>query len=123
MSALYVPVMLMLAGLAFRGVAIEFYHESPNRARWGLAFGLGSLVATVAQGFTLEAVEAACPSSKDSSPEASATGSIPSRPCRRGGGRLRLLGTTYLAMKSDGDLRQRAKTSVLAAWAVLADLP
>ena len=53
MSALYVPVMLMLAGLAFRGVAIEFYDESPNRGRWGRAFGLGSLVATIAQGFIL----------------------------------------------------------------------
>lgn len=125
MSALYVPVMLMLAGLAFRGVAIEFYHESPNRARWGLAFGLGSLVATVAQGFTLGGLLSGMPVVERQFAGGFGDWFNPFSALVAAGGAAGfvLLGTTYLAMKSDGDLRQRAlKTSVLAAWAVLAGL-
>jgi cytochrome d ubiquinol oxidase subunit II len=125
MSALYIPVMLMLAGLAFRGVAIEFYHESPNRARWGLAFGLGSLVATLAQGFTLGGLLSGMPVVERQFAGGFGDWLNPFSALVAAGGTAGfvLLGTTYLAMKSDGELRQRAlKTAAAAAWAVLAGL-
>ena len=125
MSALYVPVMLMLAGLAFRGVAIEFYPESPNRARWGLAFGLGSLVATLAQGFTLGGLLSGMPVVERQFAGGYGDWLNPFSALVAAGGAAGfvLLGTTYLAMKTEGELRERAlKTSVLAAWAVLAGL-
>jgi len=53
LSALYVPMVLMLAGLIFRGVAFEFRAHSGRKRAWELAFGLGSLVATLAQGAAL----------------------------------------------------------------------
>lgn len=125
MSALYIPVMLMLAGLAFRGVAIEFYHESPNRARWGLAFGLGSLVATLAQGFMLGGLLSGMPVVERQFAGGFGDWLNPFSALVAAGGTAGfvLLGTTYLAMKTDGELRHRAmKTAAIAAWAVLAGL-
>ncbi len=56
LSALYVPVMIMLFGLIFRGIALELRESSKNHSLWSLSFSLGSLVTALAQGFTLGAV-------------------------------------------------------------------
>ena len=53
LHALYVPIVLMLFGLILRGVAFEFHELSRNKPPWGLAFGLGSLLAAAAQGMAL----------------------------------------------------------------------
>lgn len=53
LHALYVPVMIMLLGLILRGVAFEFIEHAPRRGLWDLAFGLGSLLAALAQGCIL----------------------------------------------------------------------
>ena len=57
LSALYLPVLLMLIALVFRGVAFEFRFKA-NRAKpaWGLAFALGSMVCAFAQGVILGAL-------------------------------------------------------------------
>ncbi|MEW6441449.1 MAG: cytochrome d ubiquinol oxidase subunit II [bacterium] len=51
LSALYVPILVMLFGLVLRGVSFEFRHNSRRKALWGWAFGAGSLIAALAQGF------------------------------------------------------------------------
>ena len=57
LPAVYAPIIAMLLGLVFRGVAFEFRWRDPNhRARWDAAFCLGSVVAAFAQGITLGAV-------------------------------------------------------------------
>jgi cytochrome d ubiquinol oxidase subunit II len=53
MPALYVPVIAMLLGLIFRGVAFEFRALSANKAWWNAGFAGGSLVATLSQGAVL----------------------------------------------------------------------
>jgi cytochrome d ubiquinol oxidase subunit II len=53
MPAVYFPILFMLIGLIFRGVAFEFRHMSSVRRRWDLSFYYGSLVATFAQGIVL----------------------------------------------------------------------
>jgi cytochrome d ubiquinol oxidase subunit II len=55
MPALYGPIILMLIGLIFRGVAFEFRHNAKGRwqSLWSVSFGAGSVVATLAQGFVL----------------------------------------------------------------------
>jgi cytochrome d ubiquinol oxidase subunit II len=53
LSAFYVPIVIMLFGLIFRGVALEFRDHSGRPSWWSLSFGLGSLVTALAQGFTL----------------------------------------------------------------------
>jgi cytochrome d ubiquinol oxidase subunit II len=53
MQALYVPVMAMIAGLIMRGAAIEFRHSARHGRLWDTVFGVGSLVAAIAQGIVL----------------------------------------------------------------------
>jgi len=57
LPALYAPLIAMLLGLVFRGVAFEFRWRDPEHRRaWDFAFFAGSLVATFAQGITLGAL-------------------------------------------------------------------
>ncbi|MGA2225645.1 MAG: cytochrome d ubiquinol oxidase subunit II [Syntrophobacteraceae bacterium] len=53
LPALYIPVLLMLFGLGFRGVAFVFRANSRHPAIWSRCFGVGSLIITLAQGFAL----------------------------------------------------------------------
>ncbi len=55
LTALYLPVTLMLTGLILRGVAFDFRHKaiSAHRAHWNRAFWFGSLLASLAQGWML----------------------------------------------------------------------
>ncbi|HET9427338.1 MAG TPA: cytochrome d ubiquinol oxidase subunit II [Allosphingosinicella sp.] len=57
LPALYAPLIAMLLGLVFRGVAFEFRWRDPGHRRyWDFGFFVGSLVATFAQGVTLGAL-------------------------------------------------------------------
>jgi len=112
MPALYTPMIAMLLGLVFRGVAFEFRWRTTRsgRNRWDIAFAGGSLLATLAQGVALGAilqgvhVEARhyaggwwdwlTPFSILTS-AALVIG-------------YALLGATWLVMKTEGDLRDRA---------------
>lgn len=51
--AVYFPILFMLIGLIFRGVAFEFRHLAKSRHHWDRSFFAGSLVATFAQGIVL----------------------------------------------------------------------
>jgi cytochrome bd ubiquinol oxidase subunit II len=57
LSALYLPLVLMLAGLIWRGVAFEFRFKAhdPHKAFWDKAFSWGSYIATFSQGVCLGA--------------------------------------------------------------------
>ncbi len=57
LSALYLPVLLLVMALVFRGVAFEFrFKAHRSRRLWSVAFALGSLCASFAQGVILGAV-------------------------------------------------------------------
>ena len=57
LPALYAPLIAMLLGLIFRGVAFEFrWRDAGHRKYWDAGFCLGSIVATLAQGITLGAL-------------------------------------------------------------------
>ena len=55
MPALYIPVLVMLMALIFRGVAFEFRHNGRKRGKrfWTAAFVGGSTVTTLGQGLVL----------------------------------------------------------------------
>lgn len=56
MPAVYLPIIVMLLGLIFRGVAFEFRFKHQPRTRiWDIAFSGGSVIATFAQGVVLGA--------------------------------------------------------------------
>ncbi|MFZ3045925.1 MAG: cytochrome d ubiquinol oxidase subunit II [Desulfatirhabdiaceae bacterium] len=54
-SALYIPLLTFLFGLIFRGLAFEFRAASGRKGAWNKAFFGGSLIATVSQGIVLGA--------------------------------------------------------------------
>ncbi|WP_420557745.1 cytochrome d ubiquinol oxidase subunit II [Roseovarius sp.] len=55
LTALYLPVAVMLVGLILRGVAFEFRAKAPARRKrlWDLSFFWGSLMASLSQGIML----------------------------------------------------------------------
>ena len=56
-SALYLPVVLMLCGLVFRGVAFEFrVRATRHRKLWDRGFFLGSLIVALVQGAAVGAL-------------------------------------------------------------------
>ncbi|MFO7686553.1 MAG: cytochrome d ubiquinol oxidase subunit II [Desulfobacterales bacterium] len=58
MPALYLPVIAMLLGLIFRGVAFEFRFKADGKSRriWDYSFHFGSLLAAFMQGVIIGAV-------------------------------------------------------------------
>ena len=57
LSALYIPLVLMLGGLIWRGVAFEFRFKADDAHKpfWDKAFAWGSYIATISQGIALGA--------------------------------------------------------------------
>ncbi len=55
LTALYLPVAVMLIGLILRGVAFEFRAKAPvaHKKPWDVAFWAGSLMTALSQGFML----------------------------------------------------------------------
>jgi cytochrome d ubiquinol oxidase subunit II len=54
LQVLYMPVMVMLFGLVFRGISFEFRaHTSGSKTLWNWAFGLGSIITAFMQGMML----------------------------------------------------------------------
>jgi cytochrome d ubiquinol oxidase subunit II len=111
MPALYLPVILMLLGLIFRGVAFEFRHLSRSKRQWNLAFAGGSAVAAVAQGMILGGLIQGI----DVANGAFAGGAFDwATPfgllCGLGvAAGYALLGATWLTMKTEGAVAERAR--------------
>ncbi|MDH4442743.1 MAG: cytochrome d ubiquinol oxidase subunit II [Rhizobium sp.] len=112
LPALYAPLIIMLLGLIFRGVAFE-YRWRTKRAEylWNWAFAGGSMVATFFQGVALGALVQGIPVTDRAysggwwdwlTPFSIATGFA----LLIGYG---LLGATWLVMKTTGHLAERAK--------------
>ncbi|HEX4885810.1 MAG TPA: cytochrome d ubiquinol oxidase subunit II [Casimicrobiaceae bacterium] len=112
MPALYLPVIVLLLALIFRGVAFEFrWVAKPHHRAWDVAFAAGSTTAAFAQGLVLGGL----------------LQGIEVRNGQFAGGTLdwltpfslltgcalvvgyALLGATWLAMKTDGDVERRAR--------------
>ncbi len=123
MPALYTPIIAMLLGLVFRGVAFEFrWRTRRERNRWDVAFAGGSLLATLAQGVALGAILQGVQVEGRSyaggwwdwlTPFSVLTGVA----LVIG---YSLLGATWLVMKTTGELRERAYR--LSWWLLLAML-
>ncbi|MGB3446406.1 MAG: cytochrome d ubiquinol oxidase subunit II [Xanthobacteraceae bacterium] len=123
MPALYTPIIAMLLGLVFRGVAFEFrWRSQRERNRWDLAFAGGSLVAALAQGIALGAILQGVEVANRAyaggwwdwlTPFSILTGiAVVIGYC--------LLGATWLVMKTTDDLREKAYR--LSWWLLFAML-
>ena len=125
LSALYLPLIFMLIGLVFRGVAFEFRFKASDASRhwWDKAFIGGSLAATFFQGVTLGAYLNGIPVAG----RAYAGGPfdwITPFSLFTGAGLViayALLGSTWLIMKTEGELQQRMyRLTRQMMWALLA---
>ena len=103
LGALYLPVALMLVGLTLRGVAFDFRVKAKDehKATWNVAFFAGSLLASLAQGYMLGRMVTGF------------TGNIWSYlfACLIALGMASgyaLLGSTWLIIKTSGELQRRA---------------
>jgi len=122
MPANYLPVIVMLLALVFRGIAFEFRTVSESKIWWNAAFAIGSALAAFAQGVILGHL----------------VQGIPVRNGAYAGGALdwatpfgvlcglsmvagyALLGATWLTLKTDGAVQARARAH--AKWLLLAVL-
>ena len=112
MSALYLPVVVMLLALVFRGVAFEFRAVAvTSKAYWNFAFAAGSTLAALCQGIILGGLIQGI-TVKDG---AFAGGPLDfATPfallCGLGvTSGYALLGATWLVIKTDGDVAERAR--------------
>lgn len=118
--AVYFPILLMLLGLLFRGVAFEF-RDAPEARKhwWNAAFAYGSLIATFAQGVVLGNFILGFPVEGRSFSGTSWDWIAPF-PLLTGLGLLvgySLLGATWLYMKTEGELQEWARK--MSRWFLL----
>lgn len=112
LPALYAPLIAMLLALVFRGVAFEYRHRTVRWRRvWDWSFFVGSAVATFAQGIALGALVQGIPVENRAyaggwwdwlTPFSLLTG------VALVVGYV-LLGSTWLVMKTEGALQERAR--------------
>ncbi len=128
LSALYIPLVLMLAGLILRGVAFEFRFKAhePHKAFWDVAFAGGSCIAAFFQGVALGAFISGF-EIVGSAYVGGALDWITPFNIFTGCGLLvayALLGSTWLIMKTEGSLQARmidlAKPITLVLLATIA---
>jgi cytochrome d ubiquinol oxidase subunit II len=108
LSALYLPVILLLIALIFRGVAFEFRHKSEAmRWLWDWGFFLGSAVATFVQGAAIGAMVNELPIEDGRFVGSAFFWLTPFAICCGIGLILGfcLLGATWLILKTEGELR------------------
>jgi len=119
LTALYLPVALMLIALILRGVAFEFRVKASgwHRALWNRLFFVGSLGAAVAQGIMIAGVITGFARG----PAYVFFGLLVGAGLAGG---YALLGSTWLVIKTEGELQARAlgwsRTAVLFAAAGVA---
>lgn len=112
LQALYLPTAIMLAGLILRGVSFDFRTKAPSKdkQKWDLAFKVGSLIATLSQGYMLGRYVTGFDESS------LAIGfSLLSAVCVTAG--YCFIGACWLVMKSEGELQKRA-----ARWATMTNI-
>src|SRR5258706_4349864 len=123
LSAFYVPLFFMLAGLVWRGVAFEFRFKADeaHRAFWDKAFAWGSYIATFSQGVALGAFINGFTVTGASYDGGSFDWLSPFS-LFTGVGLLvayALLGSTWLIMKTESGLQRRVKALARPATIVL----
>jgi cytochrome d ubiquinol oxidase subunit II len=111
LSALYLPLVAMLLGLIFRGVAFEFRFKALEHERhvWDKAFIGGSLAATFSQGVALGSYVSGIPMWGERY-VGNAMDWFAPFPLFTGLGLVvtyALLGSTWLVLKTEGELQRR----------------
>ncbi len=110
LPAFYIPVLLLLFGLIFRGVAFEFRYRGSARPLWDWGFFLGSTIAAFVQGTAVGAMVRGIPV-VDGQYAGGSFDWLAPFPVFTGIGLVlgyALLGSGWLVLKSEGALRDWA---------------
>jgi cytochrome d ubiquinol oxidase subunit II len=111
LTALYLPVALMLIGLILRGVAFDFRvkAQAAHKPLWNFAFFAGSGLAAAAQGWMLgHYITGLKPGWYYDAFAAAIAVALPAA--------YVLLGSCWLIMKTEGELQERAVRWAKLAW-------
>ena len=127
MPAFYLPIIIMLLALVFRGVAFEFrWVAKPDHKLWDIAFAWGSIVATFMQGVILGGLVQGVPVENNAFAGGPLDWLSPF-PIFVGFALIAgyaLLATTWLLIKTEGELarisRERAKILLAAVLVTMA---
>ena len=127
-SGFYLPLLLILVALIVRGVSFEYRHKRDDdtwRGRWDLALIIGSAVPALLWGVAFANIVAGVPIDADKE----FTGTIFTllNPFGLLGGLLTLTlfaahGAMFIALKTDGEIRHRARALAVRIGAVAAVL-
>ncbi len=125
-SGFYLPLLLILLALIARGVAFEYRAKRDDpawRGRWDLAIILGSFVPALLWGVAFANIVAGVPIDADK--EYAGTLLTLLNPFGLLGGLTTLLlflthGAMFIALKTDGDIRHRARAFAVTSGAVTA---
>jgi cytochrome d ubiquinol oxidase subunit II len=111
MPAFYLPVIVMLLALVLRGVAFEFRAVSRSKTYWNVAFATGSTLAGLCQGVILAGLSEGIKVENGAFAGGSFDWATPfGLLCAIGVvAGYALLGSTWLIMKTDGEVQARAR--------------
>lgn len=127
-SGFYLPLLLILVALIVRGLSFEYRHkrdEAEWKARWDLAIIVGSVVPALLWGVAFANIVAGVPIDADK--EFTGTLFTLLNPYGLLGGLVTLTlfaahGAMFVALKTDGDIRHRARDLAVRIGAVAAVL-
>ena len=127
-SGFYLPLLLILVALIVRGLSFEYRHkrdEAEWKARWDLAIIVGSVVPALLWGVAFANIVAGVPIDADK--EFTGTLFTLLNPYALLGGLVTLTlfaahGAMFVALKTDGDIRHRARDLAVRVGAVAAVL-
>jgi cytochrome bd ubiquinol oxidase subunit II len=126
MPALYLPVIVMLLALVFRGVTFEFRTVARRKNRWDVVFAGGSTLAAFSQGIILGGLIQGIRVENGEFAGGAFDWATPFAPLRGLGvtAGYALLGATWLVMKSEGEIaaqaRAQARMLLIAVLAFMA---
>lgn len=124
-SGFYLAFMLLLFALIFRAVSLEFRGQFENprwRSFWDWAFGVGSLLPAVLYGVAIGNVMRGLPIAADGSLNVSLFALLNPYALLIGVLSLAMFvmhGAAFLAVRTDGELRERMARTTRAAWTVV----
>lgn len=112
LPAMYIPVLVLLLALVFRGVAFEFrWVAKPRHRKWDVSFAAGSTLAAFAQGLVLGGILEEIPV-RDGQFAGTALGWLSPFSVMCGIAvtvGYALLGATWLMLKTTGSVEERAR--------------
>jgi cytochrome d ubiquinol oxidase subunit II len=124
LNALYIPAVVMVVGLILRAVSFEFRENADRKIVWNIAFGVGSFLAALGQGFALGSVFEGINVDTQGHFAGGVWDWLTWRSVIVALTLIQsyvLIGSTYLIMKTTGKIQKtHYKTATIATWTTLA---